>query len=95
MFAGVHGQGHHFGLRCLGQNLPGCLDPVQIGHVDVHDHQIRLILLNLLDGHLTVAGFSHNDQVFLFGEQVVKPLAENGVVVDEDDSGGQGILLGS
>jgi hypothetical protein len=41
--------------------------------------------LNLFDGHLAVIGFAYDGKVLLSGQQVVEPLAEYGVIVDEDE----------
>ncbi len=44
---------------CL-SDLPGCLDPVQAWHSDVHEHHVRARTLDPLEGGQAVGGFAHD-----------------------------------
>src|SRR5207249_8451629 len=81
------GQDQHLRLgRFLGDALGG-LDPVDAGHLQVHQDHVRPELGHQLDGLLAVGGRAHDLHPRIFVEEPGKAVAEERLVVGDDDAG--------
>ena len=72
-----------FDIRELGDDLPGRLDAVHPGHVDIHDHDIGVQCPRLCDRLLTIASLPDDLDIRIFIEQQSHSLAQHGVVIDQ------------
>ncbi len=79
----VHRQHQHRGLGHRLADPPGRLDPVEAGHPDVHQHDVRLGQLGLADRGLAVLGLADHLEVVEGAEQRGQAPAYDGVVVGE------------
>src|SRR5712692_7541396 len=86
VFVVVHAEEQHLGLGAVLLDLPGCLEAAQTGHADVHQDHVRASFVRLIDGVAAIGRFADNFQVRLGGNQGADGLAEQCVIVREDDS---------
>ena len=77
-------------VRLLLHHLHRRVQPVHLGHGHVHDDDIRVGLLDQRHGVQAVAGFADDLQVRVVLENAAEPLADQRVVVDQDDADGHG-----
>ena len=66
------------------------MQPVHLGHRHVHDDDVRVGLLDQGDGVQAVAGLAGDLQVGVVLEDAAEALADQRVVVDQDDADGHG-----
>ena len=62
------------------------LDAVQLGHGDVHHHDVGLQLLGQFDGFAAVGGLADDLHIGLRAEDHLEALADHGVVVSQQDA---------
>ena len=80
------------GSSGVGQ-LPGCLDPVQAGHPDVHQHHVRAQLTAHPHRLAAVARGAEHGEVRLRVQQRGEPGPHHLVVVGDDDADGHWCIL--
>ena len=86
---GVRERGQHQHVRtAVGDDLPGGGDPVDPGHLQVHEDDVGAGLADDLDGLLAVGRRPDHGDVVDPGEQLLEPAAHDGVVVDEHHADG-------
>ena len=68
-----------------GQDPPSGLQPVELGHPDVHEHDARLQAGGLLDGLAAVGGLTDDVDVGLAGQEHAEADADHGLVVGHQD----------
>ena len=71
-------------------HLHGGVQPVHLGHRHVHDDHVRVGLLDQRHRVQAVAGLAGDLQVGVVLEDAAEPLADQRVVVDQDDADGHG-----
>ena len=71
--------------RVGGEDAPGRLEPVQLGHPDVHQDDVGADASGLGDGLETVAGLGHDLDVGLVGEQQAEARPHHRLVVHHQD----------
>ena len=71
------------GLRIVGENAPGRLDAVHVGHHEIHDDDVRIRLPRLADAALAVLRVADDREVGFRVDERGEAHAENGVVVDD------------
>ena len=64
---------------------PGRGDPIELGHIHVHEHQVRIHLLDQAEGFLTVGCLTDNPQVSLLFKQKPQTLSEQTLVLRDDE----------
>ena len=64
------------------------MQAVHLGHRHVHDDDVRVGLLDQRDGVEAVAGLAGDLQVGVVFENAPEPLADQRVIVDQDDANG-------
>ena len=72
----MRGEYNHPGLGAAAQNAHGRGQPVDAGHDDVHEHDVRLEGERLMDGLLSILGLADDSDVSLPGKSASKNLAE-------------------
>ena len=78
------GERDHAGLRASSANLPRRLDAVQLGHADVHEHGVGLVLGGELDGLVAVGRFADDLDLGVVGEHCPdEPAGLVGVIADQ------------
>ena len=82
----MHGQGDHLDARQFGQELMGGVDPVHVGHADIHDDQIGRALLGQLHRRLAVGRLGHDLHIRLFLDEAPQALSDNLVIVGDQDA---------
>src|SRR5581483_850366 len=70
----------------LGEDASGRLEPVQLGHADVHEDDGGAVARRLLDGFETVARFGDDLDVLFFGEENAEAGADHRLVVGDEDA---------
>ena len=66
---------------------PGGVDAIEVGHLQVHDDHIRPVQDGLADGGLAGGGLAHDLHFGQGGQCGLQPLADQGVVVGDQDPG--------
>ena len=66
------------------------MQPVHLRHRHVHDDDVRVGLLDQRDGVQAVAGLAGDLKLGVVFENAPEPLADQRVVVDQDDADGHG-----
>jgi hypothetical protein len=56
-----------------------------VGHIDIHNHDIRLELPNLVDGLTTIGCLTDDTQVLLLLNQHAQTFAQHGMIINEQD----------
>jgi hypothetical protein len=54
----VHGENKHAGLRNYIENLAGSIEPIEIGHADIHQGQVGAQLSRFFNCLATIHGFT-------------------------------------
>ena len=67
------------------EDAPRRLEPVELGHADVHQHDRGMEARGLADRVEPVAGLGHHLDVLLSRQQHAKAGADHGLVVDHED----------
>ena len=67
-----------------GEDAPGRLEPVELGHADVHQDDRRIEARRLVDRLEPVARLGHDLDVLLAGEQHAKAGADHRLVVGDE-----------
>jgi hypothetical protein len=75
------GENDHFEVRVVLHELACRIQPIQIGHAHVQDHDVGPQLLGFLNRVATVAGFSANFPTFVLLQEGTQPAPHNFVVV--------------
>jgi hypothetical protein len=70
-------------VRELQGDLPGCIDSVHDRHFDIHEHDVRPVLLDFLNGRKAVFGLSDDLEARLCLEHVAKSFAKQLVIVGQ------------
>jgi hypothetical protein len=73
-----------------GEYAPGCLEAIQLGHADVHQHDRGSEPHGLVDGLQPVFRLGHDLDVFFAGEQEPKAGAYHRLVIDDEYPDGHG-----
>jgi hypothetical protein len=63
------------------QELTGRIQAVEIGHPNIHDHDVRVQLQSLLDRLAAVAGFTADFPAFMFFQKRAQTAAHDFMVV--------------
>ena len=79
----------------LGQELAGRLDPVDVGHADVHEDDVRSQAPRLRDRLPAVRGFADNFHVLFGIEDHAETRTDEGLIVDDEDAGAHAGTTGS
>ena len=82
----MHGEEQDAGVQGGGRDPAGDLDAGGPWHGEVQDGEVGLVGLDELPGGLAVGGLAQERDVRLASEQGGEPLADDGVVVGEDDA---------
>ena len=91
MRGAVGERGEHEHVRLLlGEDLARGLDPVHARHVEVHQHDVGLELLGLLDRLGAVGGGADELDVLEPADQAAEAVADDAVVVGEQDADHRG-----
>ena len=69
-----------------GEDSPGRLEPVELGHADVHQHDGGVEARGLVDGLDPVARLGDDLDVRLAGEQHAEACADHRLVVGDEDA---------
>ena len=69
-----------------GEDPPGRLEPVELGHADVHQDDGRVEARRLVDRLEPVARLGHDLDVLLAGEQHAEAGADHRLVVGDEDA---------
>ena len=72
------------------KDASGRLEPVELGHTDVHQDDRRVEARRLLDRLEPVAGLGDHLDVVLAGEEHAKAGAHHRLVVDHEDADAHG-----
>ena len=72
---------------CIGQDAPGGVDAVDVGHADVHDDHVRRECPGLLDGLPAITGLADHGDIRLALQQRAQPLAQQRVIVCQQHRG--------
>ena len=75
-----------------GEDAPGRLEAVELGHADVHQHDGRVEARRLVDRLEPVARLGHHLDVLLAGEQHAKAGAHHRLVVGDEHADAHGRL---
>ena len=62
-FVGVHGEDEDTDIRKVLDGLAGRLDAIEVGHRNVHDQNVRQLLLHQLERLATVGGFADHGAI--------------------------------
>ena len=81
----VHGQHDDLDVRVPPGDEAGGLDPVEVGHLDVHDDDVRLGLGDQVQRLAAVARRADHLDAVQRAEQGDQPVAHDLVVVDDQD----------
>ena len=81
-----HGEHDHPAVQARGADRLERLDAAHARHVQVEQDQVRVELLRHRHALLAVGGLAHHVQVRGQGDQLGDALAEQGVVVDDQDA---------
>ena len=73
-------------LRTCRHSTASGLDPIQRGHLDVHEHDVGLELGDELDRLQTVRGLADHGEVVLGAEDHPEPRPDEPLVVSEEDA---------
>ena len=76
------------GLAVGREDLPGGLKAVQLGHPNVHEHDVGLKARSLMNGLVAVGGLGHDVDVVLAGEQHPEARAHHRLIVGHEDADG-------
>ena len=76
----------------VGEQAPRGLDAVELGHADVHQHDVGLERADLLDGVEPVGGLAHHLEVVLGVEDHAEAGADERLVVGDQQSDGHATL---
>ena len=90
LVVGVGGQHHHGHLWVVSGQHTGGLDAVEPRHVEVHQHHVRLVRTDRVDGLLAVAGGTDDGDAVEHAEQHLQALTHHPLVVDDQDADGVG-----
>src|SRR6185369_10388449 len=69
-----------------GGNLPSCLDAVEVGHPDVHQHDVGADLARGYDRLRAGGGFTDDTQTWCRVDQQPETSADEGLVVGDNDA---------
>src|SRR5262249_58643898 len=84
------GEAHH-ARRQLGlPPLPQHPDAVPLGHADVEDEDVRLVLVGGPEGFLAVRAARDHAEVAVGLEEPLEPVEDDGVIVGDDQADGHG-----
>ena len=72
--------------RVGGGDAAGRLDPVELGHAQVHDDEIGGELIGELDDFVSVGGDGDDVDAVELADQMGEAVAEDGMVVGDDDT---------
>lgn len=67
-------------------DAPRGFNPVQVGHLNIHDDHVRLHMPRQLDGFQTVGGLCDHLQVGLAIDDPAQVSADDGVIVSDEDA---------
>jgi hypothetical protein len=67
------------------RQLPQHFHPRDFGHCQIEQKDVRLKLLSERQGFASVRRFGHDLEIALGDEQAAQTIAENGVVVGDDN----------
>jgi len=82
----VHGKADHLDVGVVGGDLPGRVDAVQVGHRDVHDHDVGRQFLGHSHRRAPVRRLAdHRKALFAF-QQSPQALSYDLVIVRYEDS---------
>ena len=82
----VGGAEHHRGAWFEGGQMPRGFQPVDAGHRDIQQHEVRMVLRAGMQGFAPVAGFGDQFDAGLFGEQVAQAFPRERFVVGNQHS---------
>ena len=80
--------------RVGGEDAPGGLQAVELGHADVHQDDVRMEARGLADGFDAVVGLGDHLDVVLVCEQQPEAGAHHRLVVGDEDADGA-LIVGS
>src|SRR5206468_11685446 len=81
------GQDQDAGAWSRTHDASGCLDPVQDGHADVHEHDVGLQAAGCGDRVLAVASLTDDTRVRLRLEDLAQPDPDERLIVSDQDVG--------
>lgn len=67
-------------------DAPRGFNPVQLGHLNIHDDHVRLSVPSQLDGFQTIGGLGDHLQVGLAIDDPTQVSADHGVIVSNEDA---------
>jgi len=78
---------HHRLRRAVGrEDAPGRLEPVELGHADVHEHDVGLKRPRLLERFTAVRSLADHLDVLLRFQDHAKAAAQKRLVVGDEDA---------
>ncbi len=86
LLLGVDAQDHDGQVRLLALELLEDLEPAAARHGDVQQDEIEVLLLDQVQDLLPVAGLAGHIHVGLTHEDLLVPLADDGVIIGDQDS---------
>ena len=81
-----HGQDEHAHVGISLEDRPGRGGSLDIGHAEIHDHDVRPQLVRQPDPHAATGGLRHHLDVGLHGEQRRESRPEEIVIVNDEDA---------
>ena len=91
---GVHGEGDDADFGVGFEDAACGLDAVEVGHVDIHNDDVGAEVPGEFDGVAAGGGFADDFEIGVGGEDGAEAVADEGVVVGEEEGGAHGEFSG-
>jgi hypothetical protein len=91
----MHREHDDFCLRGEDPNLFGRFDPIHHWHADVHQNQVGMKGQHFFDGFFAVCRLTANAEIRCDIQQAFNAAADDGVVINQQDSGRRSVVSGN
>src|SRR5690242_12166362 len=85
VFLAMNCQVNHFDGQASLLNLSSHFHTAEFGHVHIEDSDVGLELGNQAKSRISISSFCQDLQLWIGGDRLPKPLANDGMVVGNDD----------